>query len=326
MIKIALDTRGYDHTAKEAIEGAQLFLRDHNDVKIIAFGDEAAIKNVISSEYADKFEIVNCLDEVKTDVDLNITIRNTETSTYKAIQQCAENKVDGLVSAASTGPLYSLAYTIVKTLPQVKKAAFMAYVPKVDGKHAVILDTGANIKCTGDDLVQFAKMGSIFIEDVVGIKNPEVAILNIGVEDSKGYEFQRTANTALKDTRGINYIGFIEPRDLLTSSVNVYVCDGYTGNVVIKSYEGALSTINSLLRAEFKEHLTENVELIRSVSDTFARTFNYKANSGAFVVGLSKNIVKTHGNSGPEEFASSLKIIYEAIKNDLINRIQKALV
>jgi glycerol-3-phosphate acyltransferase PlsX len=273
------------------------------------------------------FEIVDCNDEVKADTDLAITIRNPETSTYKAIRLCADEKVDGVVSAASTAPLYSLAYTIVKTLPKMNKAAFMSYVPKLDGEYAVILDTGANIKCIGQDLVQFAKISSIFLTNVIGLKKPEIAIVNIGVEQSKGHEFQRDANEILKNDKTLNYVGFIEPRDLLSSTINAYICDGYTGNIIVKSYEGALSTINGLLRSEFKkpEYASGSASLIKSVSNTFAATFNYKENAGAFMIGLRKIVVKTHGNSGPAEFASSLKLTYEAIKNNFIEQIKKSL-
>jgi len=169
-------------------------------------------------------------------------------------------------------------------------------------------------------------MANIYSQEVLKKVKPTIGILNIGTEENKGFAFQQEANILLKNNKELNYVGFIESRDIIEGIVDIVVCDGYTGNMVLKALEGSLLAINKLLKKEYKKPWNYLGALFSlGVIKKIKKNFDYKNNAGAFVIGLKKNIVKTHGNAKDQEWYSAIRMLYSAIKNNLVEMIQKNL-
>jgi glycerol-3-phosphate acyltransferase PlsX len=250
-IKIVLDVMGSDFDSLYAIEGARIFLKKHKDVQITLCGNKENILSYIKPK--DDFLILEANNIIHTHDSFPSMLRNKESSMYKSFEGVSLGKYDGMVSAGTTSAFVLLSNTIIKTLPQITKPAFMSYVPKDNGSAFMFLDVGANLECDASNLHQFAKLGNIYAKTINKVDEPKIYILNIGTEENKGFLFQQEAHKILLQDKSLNYCGFIESRYLLSSDADVVVCDGYTGNVALKALEGSLLSINKVLKQEFKK-------------------------------------------------------------------------
>jgi len=181
-----------------------------------------------------------------------VAMHKTNSSMYQAIKLVADDKADGVLSAGATSCYVVLVYALLKLIPGINKPAFMPFLPTSNKKGLMLLDVGANKFATADDLHQFAIMGNIYCQMIRHISNPKVGIINIGTEATKGFEYHQQANELLKKDSTLNYVGFVEPRNLLHGVVDLAVCDGYTGNLVLKSLEGGLKTLTDVLKSSYK--------------------------------------------------------------------------
>lgn len=323
-MKLALDVMGFENDPNEAIQAARDFVSNHNDVSVILFGNENIIKPKLLTP--NEFEIVHCSDIIHMDDTPITALRKNETSMYKAIKSAADGITDGVLSAGSTACYVLLVYGLIRTIPGINKPAFMPYVPTSNGKGLILLDVGANKECSGKDLYQFAQMAKIYCETIRGINNPKIGVINIGSEKEKGFAYHHEANNLLKADNSLNYVGFIETRELLNGIVDIAVCDGYTGNITLKASEGALKTVTNSLKVQYKKPWNWlgalfSIFAIKGVK----KTFDYKNNAGALVIGLNKIAVKTHGNADYQQFYSSLSMLYRSVKNNVIDKIKENL-
>jgi glycerol-3-phosphate acyltransferase PlsX len=250
-MKLVIDVSGGEATPNEPINAARKFLAKNKDVTIILVGNEDIIKPFLLPK--DKFQIVHAPDVVHAYDSVYSFLRNKETSLYKAMELVANGKADGVLSNSTTAAFTIVSVSLLKLLPGINKPAFMSYVPTVNRKGLLLLDEGANVQCDAADLVQFAKMANIYATHVMKKSKPSIGIVNIGTEDIKGYPFQIEANRILKKDKKLNYSGFVEGNVLLRGDVDIAVADGYTGNVVLKTLEGALTSIKNLLKDSFKK-------------------------------------------------------------------------
>lgn len=249
----SVDVMGFENDINESIKACRDFCKKNNDVKIILVGDKEKIQSKLKP--SDNFEIVHAPEEIKmTDDPLSIR-KKTNSSMYKAIELVKENKADGVLSAGNTSCYVFLTFIILGKIPGVTKCGFMPYMPTINGRGVNFLDVGANKECDAIDLVNFAKMGSIYVEKVRNIKNPKVGILNIGTEDNKGLAYHIEANKILKEIKNINYIGFVESRELLEEKVDLIISDGFVGNIALKTLEGTFKTVMKSLLGTRKKLL-----------------------------------------------------------------------
>jgi glycerol-3-phosphate acyltransferase PlsX len=321
-MKLVLDVMGGDNPIIEPINAAKKFIKKHNDVQITLVGDQQEISKHIQEDK--HFSIVHAQNVIHTDDSIPSMLRNTESSMYKALMLVNDGAADGMLTGGTTAAYVTLGFYLIKPIDKINKGAFMSYVPTSNGKGFMFLDVGANLTCDAQDLVNFAIMGNIYAKDVRKIKNPTIAILNIGTEDNKGFAFQQEAHKILKDMKNINYIGFIEGKEIIRGVVDVVVSDGYSGNLTLKALEGGLMAINSLMKTEYKKPQNWFGALgSLSVIKRIKKNFDYKNHAGAFFVGLNKNIVKTHGSAKELEFSSALKMLYESVSIDLVDKIKK---
>jgi len=316
-MKLVLDVMGNDNSPEYALIAAKKFKHKYPEVDFVIAGDKEKIND-------NTFEIIDTKNVVHTEESPASMLRNTESSMFKAISCVKEGNADGMITAGTTAAYVLLSNYIIKPIVGINKPGFMSYVPTSNGRGFMFLDVGANLHCTGDDLYKFAIMANIYCKEVLKKQNPSIGILNIGTEENKGLDYQQEANVLLKNNKDLNYTGFIESRELLDGKVDIVVCDGYTGNMVLKALEGSLLAINKLLKKEYKKPWNYLGALFSiGVIKKIKKNFDYKNHAGAFVVGLNKNIVKTHGNAKDQEWYSAIEMLYSAIKNNLVETIKK---
>jgi glycerol-3-phosphate acyltransferase PlsX len=249
-MKLIVDVMG-ENPVKKIINGLRKFKSIHSDVELIILGNENEIKNTLTDK--DQFTIVNCDKAVTPESHLPSILRDKETSMYKGLSMVQNNEADGMLSAGYTPAYVTLSHLLIKPINGINKPAFMSYVPTSNNRGFIFLDVGANINCSGEDLYQFAIMANIYSKTIRKIENPAINVLNIGTEETKGFEFHKNANELLKNDKSLNYQGFIESRELSSGITDIVVCDGYSGNLGLKALEGCLLAINSLLKKEYKK-------------------------------------------------------------------------
>lgn len=320
---LSVDVMGFENPISDAIQACRDFVKHNKDVKIILVGDQNQIKNCLLE--SDNFDIEHA-DDVINMSDDPLSVRNRKNSSmYKAIELVKLNKANGVLSAGSTPCYVFLTFIILGKMKHVTKPCFMPFLPTRDGKGLSILDVGANKECNSDDLVCFAKMGGLYLKEVRKIRNPRIGILNIGTEENKGFDYHIEANKKLKKLNVINYKGFIESRDLLEGGkIDLLVCDGYSGNLVLKALEGCFKTsINSFFDFYKKPYGWLGFIFSLPILLKLKKKYDYKNNAGAIVIGLNKIAIKTHGSADYKQFYSSLRLLKETINSNLIQLLNR---
>lgn len=331
MIRIAVDCFGGDHSPSANIDGALASLKDFDDLEIILCGDEGMIGGYLRDKDYDKtrLTILHAPDVITCDDKPTDAIRlKRESSMMKAVKLLREDDgVHGMVSTGSTGALVAAATLRIGRLRNVIRPAFCPVVPAMDGGVVGVCDSGANSEVTADYLQQFAVMGSLYMETVYNVKNPRVALLNIGTEESKGDELRKEAFKLLSNTRGINFVGNMEGRDFLSGKVDLVVCDGFSGNVMIKTMEG---TALELLGKVKKDICSRSVYKLgalfqRRMFKDLKSFMNYQNYGGSVLLGTSKVVVKGHGSSKAIAVQKCIEQAYRMQNGTINDKIESAL-
>lgn len=317
---LAVDVMGFENEINEAIKAVRCFHKTHDDTEFILVGDQNKIKPLLKKN--ENFKIHDATDIILMEDNPLIAMRKTNSSMYQAIDLVEKNKADAVLSAGSTSVYVPMVYSKLKMINGIQKPGFMPYLPTIDKKGFMMIDVGANKECSGHDLYNFAKMGSIYSRLVRNCKKPRVGIINIGTESYKGFKFHIDANELLSKDETIKYVGFVEPRELINGIVDVAVCDGYTGNIVLKSLEGAMKSMAKVLKTNYKKPQNWlGAFFSLGVIKQTIKTFDYKNNAGAIVLGLKKVAIKTHGSADYRQFYSSLEMMYKTVKSNVIEKI-----
>ena len=328
MVKIIVDCFGGDRSPDANIDGALAALKANGDLHLILTGDEAVIKAKLEGREYDSSrletvhapEVVGC-DEKPTDA---IRLKK-ESSMIKGIRMLRDrDDIAGLVSIGSTGSLVAAALTRIGRIPGVIRPAFCPILPTVTGGIVGVCDSGANVEVTPDHLRQFAIMGSLYMENVYGVKNPRVALLNVGKEAEKGDEIRQVAYKLLSETEGLNFVGNMESRDLLSGSYDLVVCDGFSGNVLVKTTEG---TALELLKKLKKDIYTRGIYklgafLMKRMFKEEKDFFNYQNYGGSVLIGTSKVVVKGHGSSKATAVEKCIEQAYRMEVSSLSGKIE----
>lgn len=316
-MKLAVDVMGFENEVNEAIKACRKFVTAHPDVQIILVGDQNQIQPCFKQQ--DEFKIVHT-DQFVSQTDTIITARRKPKSSMQLTANLLKNnEVDGLLSAGSTPIFVFTMYTTIGLLDGVKKIGFMPTIPTTDGVSFNLLDVGASLDPTPVDLVRYAIMANAFA--MQRVSKPTIGLLNIGTEEHKGTQLLRDTNALMRKT-GLNYVGFVEPNKLLNRVADVVVTDGFTGNIALKSCEGAAKAVGSIMKKEYKKPLNFLATLFSlGIIKKVTKTFDYKRHAGAFVLGLKQICVKTHGAADEQQFSSSLQMLYDCIKNQVLAKI-----
>ena len=249
-ITVAIDGMGGDNGAPEMVKGAVNAVNDHDGVKVIICGDEDTINTELAKyEYIkDRIEVVHTTEEVEVDASPVMEIRQKkDSSMVVAMKLVKEGKASGFVSAGSSGAILVGGQLIVGRMKGIQRAPLAPLVPNTEGI-ALLVDAGANMDAKPEHLVQYAVMGSIYMEKIVGIKNPRVGIVNVGVEEHKGNKLVKDTYPMLKELDGINFIGSVEPREIPHGACDVIVCDAFVGNALLKVQEGLASALVHMIK------------------------------------------------------------------------------
>lgn len=326
-LTIAVDVMGGDHAPDMVIRGLTLARERHPDVRYILFGDEARVAPLLESmpQAAEVSELRHTADSIPNDMKPSVALRSGRQSSMRlAINAVADGEAGGVISAGNTGAYMATAKFALKTLASIDRPAIVATTPTQRGD-VVLLDLGANIECDAENLVQFAVMGEVFARIVLGIRKPTIGILNVGEEDLKGVDTVKLAasmlrNSALSET----FAGFVEGNDITSGKVDVVVTDGFTGNVALKSIEGAGRFMSSLLRDMFSSSWRARLGylLARPAVEYLRQSLDPRRYNGAMLIGLNGVAVKSHGGTDAIGFAHALSVAIEMVGNDINKKIR----
>ena len=328
MIKIVIDAMGGDFAPRQQVLGAVEALKKDKDLYVILCGDEPQIKEVLAECKYDqsRLEIVHTTEVITMDdIPTKAVKTKKDSSTVVAFRLLKEGKADGLVSSGSTGAVLTAGVLILGRLKGVSRPALCPVIPNHRGGGTLICDCGANLECKPINLVHFAIMATAYAQAAYGIKNPRVGLLNNGTEDHKGLLLQQEANVLLKSTQGIDYVGNVEGRDLMYGDVDVMVADGFTGNIAMKAVEGCGKAVSVILNGEFKRNLWTKLRaaLSMDIIKGIKGKLDYEGKGGAMFLGLSKAVVKGHGNSKARGFSVCIHQAANAARGDMVGKMKE---
>lgn len=327
MTKIVVDAMGGDFAPKQQVLGAVEALNKDKDLYLILCGDETQIKNELSAcQYdASRLEIVHTTEVIGMDeIPTKAVKTKKDSSTVVAFRLLKEGKADGLVSSGSTGAVLTAGVLILGRLKGVSRPALCPIVPNHRGSGTFLCDCGANLECKPVNLAHFAVMATAYAQAAYGIENPRVGLLNNGTEDHKGLALQQEANVLLKEMDCINYVGNVEGRDMMYGDIDVLVSDGFTGNIAMKSAEGCGKAVSTILNREFKRNLWTKLRaaLSMDIIKKVKKGLDYEGVGGAMFLGLSKAVVKGHGNSKARAFSVCIAQAANAVRGNMTEKIK----
>ena len=308
--RVALDAMGGDNAPREMVKGAVEAVRKRKDIKVLLTGKEDVIRKELSAYTypEEQIEIVNATEVIETAEPPVKAIRGKkDSSIVVAMKMVKKGEADAFVSAGSSGAVLVGGQVLVGRIKGVERPPLAPLIPTLKGV-SLLIDCGANVDARPSHLVQFAKMGSIYMESVMGKRNPTVGIVNIGAEEEKGNALVKETFPLLKECPDINFIGSVEARDIPYGAADVIVCEAFVGNVILKLYEGLakmlLGEIKNTIMSSFKTKI--GGLLIKSSLNGLKERFNAKNKGGAPLLGLKGLVVKIHGNSHNEEVKSAI--------------------
>lgn len=327
-MQIAVDAFGGDNAPDEVIKGS-IKAAESKKYEIILVGNEEIIKSKLA-EYGysgENITIKNATEVIEVSEEPVKAVRaKKDSSLVVALGLCKSGEADAVVSAGSTGAYLAGAFRILGRIKGIKRPALTAFMPNVIGSIGVITDCGATSDAKPEYLAQYAQMGSLYAEKVLGIDNPKVYLANIGVEEGKGNELYRNAYTLLKENKNINFCGNLETRDLTAGIADVIVCDGFSGNMVIKTIEGTASALFKLIKKSFMENLLTKLSalVMKPKLGKIKALLDSSEYGGVPLLGIDGVVIKAHGNSDAKAFYHAIEsaaVFAETGVNDELRKL-----
>lgn len=311
-MKIGLDIMGGDYAPAEAVKGTQMFLEQVTDpsVHLVLIGDARAAVGYLSAldKYQHRYTFVEAPEVIGMHEHPTKALKEKpDSSIAVGFGMLQAQKIDAFISAGNTGAMMVGAMYTVKNIEGIQRPSIVSPIPREDGKFSLLLDAGANADCKPENLVQFAQLGSLFMQRVEGIEKPRIGLLNIGEEEGKGNILAQATYPLLKEHPQLNFIGNIEGRDVFLDKCDVVVCEGFVGNVVLKLAESIYHL--------FKEK--------RNVQDDFLEHFNYEIYGGTPVLGINSPVIIGHGISHSLAFKNMIVAAHKIILSDLMNALKE---
>ena len=308
-MNIALDMMGGDFAPEEAVKGVEMFLRNkESDAHLTLIGDENKVNALIDAIQLSQSNItvVHASQEIGMNEHPTKALKEKpDSSIAVGFYLLSTGKVDAFISAGNTGAMLVGSLYSIKAIEGVTRPAIGAYIPMENGELSLLVDVGLNADCKPDNLSQFATLGSLFVEHILNYKKPRVALVNVGAEEGKGNLLSQAAFPILKENNRINFIGNVEGRDILMDAAEVYVCDGFTGNILLK----------------FAESLYDIFQK-RKIEDEYFKRFNFEEFGGVPVLGVNKPVIIGHGISRAKAFCNMIKMAEKMINIDFIEKIK----
>ncbi|RTE08630.1 phosphate acyltransferase PlsX [Paenibacillus whitsoniae] len=321
-MRIAIDAMGGDHAPKVVVEGAIAAAKEWNDVHIILVGNQAAIESHMTEKPAN-ITIRHAEEVIEADDEpVKAVRRKKDASMVVAGKLVREKEAEAMISAGNTGALMTTGLLVVGRIPGIERPALAPMLPTMDGSGVLALDLGANMDATPEQLLQYAIMGSIYRAKVHGIAKPRVGLLNVGTEAAKGNELTKAAYP-LMEQAPIEFVGNIESSQVLKASCDVIVCDGFAGNIMLKTLEGAASAIFSALKQEFTKTLFSKLAaaILKPGLTKFRKKMDYTEHGAAPFLGLDGLVLKSHGSSDANAIYNAVRQARIALQKDLVGTI-----
>jgi glycerol-3-phosphate acyltransferase PlsX len=325
MVKIAIDAMGGDFGPKPIIQGLVQALKE-KQFEAILVGDEIEIKKYLPKKLHEKVSFINSTDYIKMEEHATDALRRKESSIYKAIDLVKQKEADAIVSAGHSGATMSLATLRIGRIKGIKRPAIATFMPTVTKKPTLVLDVGANVDSDSQNLAQFALMGEIYSREVEKHKNPKVGLLSNGEEDVKGNAITKETFEFLKNNP--TFIGNVEGNDIFKGNVDVVVCDGFVGNILLKTSEGVADTIVTLIRSEVrKSGLISKVGalLMRRVFKGLKKSIDYAEYGGAPLLGVNGCVIISHGKSNAKAIKNAIFQAINYTEADITSKIETKL-
>jgi glycerol-3-phosphate acyltransferase PlsX len=324
-VTLAVDAMSGDYGHEVAVKAARIALAEHPELRLVLVGDEPALKASLAANKLaadDRITLQHASEVVEMHEQPSKALRGKKDSSMRvAVNLVKEGRAQAAISAGNTGALMATAKFVLKTLPGIDRPAIITAIPSVDG-HTYMLDLGANAECSAEQLFQFAVMGSALVTAVNGIDKPRVGLLNIGEEEFKGNEVIRQA-AAMIAGAGLNYVGYIEGDDIFLDPVDVVVCDGFAGNVALKTGEGVAKLVFKFLKQEFTANWLHRLAAIAAYPAlrNLGKRIDPRRHNGATFLGLNGVVIKSHGSADAVGFANAIRVGLEEVEKNVPARI-----
>ena len=328
MITLAVDAMGGDAGLAVTIPGALLFLRQQADVRLLMVGDEVQVRQALEAANAsmDRIQIVHAAQVVEMDEQPQSALKNKKDSSMRiAVNQVKEGLAQAAVSAGNTGALMATARFVLKTIQGIERPAIAKFIPSQNGHMTLVLDLGANVDCTPEQLVQFAVIGSELVHALYpNAGAPRVGVLNVGTEDIKGTDTVKQVFKLLSGSK-LNFVGNVEGGSIFSGDVDVVVADGFVGNIVLKTIEGAVRFMGSAIKQEFQTNLLTKLGALAAMPALkgFKNKLDPRKFNGAIFLGLRGVVIKSHGGTDAVGFSYALEEAFHEAKADSLTRIQQ---
>ncbi|HCP77718.1 MAG TPA: phosphate acyltransferase PlsX, partial [Pusillimonas sp.] len=329
-IRIAVDCMGGDVGVPVTVTAAYQFAQRFPDTTFLLVGDAVVIQSQLARlgcDRADWYQILPASEVVAMDDSVEVALRRKKDSSMRVAAQAVKDGIaDACISAGNTGAWMAISRYVLKTLDGIDRPAIAASIPNQHGGATTVLDLGANVDCSAQHLLQFAIMGTALVSALYGHRSPKVGLLNIGEEVIKGNEVVKQAAELLRGS-GLNFYGNVEGDDICKGTVDVIVCDGFAGNVVLKSMEGLARMVATMIRAEFKSGLLSMLAglVATPVLSRFRKKVDNRRYNGAALLGLRGIVIKSHGSADVYAFGCALQRAREAVNNGLLEGTTSAI-
>lgn len=326
MHKIAVDLMGGDHAPESVLDGVKLALAEFDDIEITLVGDETKVPNDIKEH--ERINIVN------TDVVLDMGVedpikevrKNPKASLFLAMREVKDERADVVISAGPTQAVVAGGHLILRRIPGIKRVGIAPFIPDFNGGVRILIDAGANLELRPEHLVDYALISTVIAENLLHIENPKVGLLNIGTEPGKGREVEREAHELLSNTKTINFGGNVEPKELLNSNFDIIVTDGFTGNILLKSYEGAAISFGKAIKEEIMGSFKGKLGglFLKGNLKSLKEKMDSSHVGGALVLGVNGLLIKAHGSSNGLAIYNAIRQAREMASNEVYDLIKKA--
>lgn len=327
LMVIAIDGMGGDNSPSCIIEGTIAAIKEFNCEIVIVGKEDLIIKELSKYEYDNsKISIINADEVISPNEHPVMAIRKKKSSSLRiAIELVRDKKADAVISAGSTGALLAGSSLLIGRIKGIDRPALAPIMPGKNGPF-MLIDVGANAECKPINLLQFAYMGKVYFENVLNVKNPSVGLINIGTEEEKGNELTKSSYQLLK-TAKLNFKGNVEPREILKGDVKVLVSDGFVGNTVLKTFEGAVEVIFDILKEDIMSSFRTKIGglLLKPVFRGFKKKFDYKEYGGAAFLGVDGIVIKAHGSSDGRAIKNAIGQAIIFSENDVLAKIRNEL-
>ena len=323
MIKLAIDAMGGDFAPKEQVEGAMLAVKEIPDIELTLYGDKEKITPYLTN--SERIHIVQS--EGVIDMGEKDPIRairsNRKSSMAMALTSVRNKENDGVVSSGATQALIAGAHILVGRMKSMKRTAIAPLIPTVKGKSTILLDSGGNLEIKPEFMVQQAYFATIYAKEVLGIEKPKLGLINIGSEEGKGRDLDNQAYLLFKDNPHLNFIGNVEPKEVLDPPCDILISDGFTANVVMKTIEGTAKGVGAILKEELKKGFLGKLGLILSMGNLkrFKKRLAPEEIGGAMIYGLNGVVIKAQGSSKARGFYNGIRQAANVVRQDVISKV-----